>query len=206
MWNRTVLWLCHRGSCHIIVLLFITCKTCNSILVFVTVGGAVILHTVKAQHIQLTVNVYVYLCIYLLWFVTYESLQSLPARQKQDAQEKHKGPLMQWKKISGFKRSLKNCRRTKRQSPQRSAQRECVCLLVRVCVCVCEWPQSMFLSLYVTLLNVCTVSYKKKMLRLSRFLSGVLYWFRGLTARTVPVWRVNRLWQASCTTAHPIRG
>lgn len=70
MWNRTVLWLCHRGSCHIIVLLFITCKTCNSILVFVTVGGAVILHTVKAQHIQLTVNV---LCVsmYLPFVICY---------------------------------------------------------------------------------------------------------------------------------------
>lgn len=142
MWNRTVLWLCHRNSCHIIVFSFITCSTCNSILVFVTVGGAVILHTVEAQHIRLTVNVYVYLRIYLLWFVTYESLQSLPARQKQGAREKHKGQSLKWN--TDFRAELNDSHLNE----------------LRMCapVCLCERPVSVFVSERVSpLLIVCTV-------------------------------------------------
>lgn len=103
--------------------------------------------------------------------------------------------------VYGFKRSLKNCHLSLREELNDSHLNANVCVNVPVCV----------LSLYVSLLNVCTVSYKKKQAlmhidRLFRSLSGVLYWFRGLTFRTVPVWKVNRLWQASCTTTRPIRG
>lgn len=195
MWNRTVLWLCHRNSCHIIVFSFITCSTCNSILVFVTVGGAVILHTVEAQHIWLTVNVYVYLRIYLLWFVTYESLQSLPARQKRDAQEKHKGQSLNWNMNFGAELSDSHLNELR--------------MCVRLCVCV-NVP-SVFSSLNVSLhCRLFVQSTKKKALmhiwQTFCFFSGTLYWFRGLTGRTVPVQRGNRLWQASCTTSWPIRG
>lgn len=59
--------------------------------------------------------------------------------------------------VYGFKRSLKNCHLSLREEPNDSHLNANVCVNVPVCV----------LSLYVSLLNVCTFSYKKKKKKLA---------------------------------------
>lgn len=104
--------------------------------------------------------------------------------------------------VYGFKRSLKNCHLSLQEEPNDSHLNANVCVWMSLSVfCLCTCLCWMFVQ---------SPTKKKQALmhidRLFRSLSGVLYWFRGLTFRTVPVWRVNRLWQASCTTTRPIRG
>lgn len=114
----------------------------------------------------------------------------------------HEWTLKQWKVLSmdlNVHSRTATCHFKKNQTTVTSTQM-CVWMSLSVfclCTCLC-W---MFVQ---------SPTKKKQALmhidRLFRSLSGVLYWFRGLTFRTVPVWRVNRIWQASCTTTRPIRG